>query len=69
MIDFWSPPPSSRAPLLPVKHHHASNDKDSNVLEYGDNVFDCDGDDHVDVNDDNVDHGNTDHNDDVTSLN
>ena len=49
---------------------HGANDQDSNVLEYGDNVFDYDGDDHVDVDvdDDNVDHGNTDHNDGVTSL-
>ena len=50
---------------------HAANDQDSNVLEYGDNVFDYDGNDHVDVNVDvdNVDHGNTDHNDGVTLLN
>ena len=31
------------------KDHHGANDQDSNVLEYGDNDFDYDGD--VDVND------------------
>ena len=50
---------------------HGANDQDSNVLEYGDNDFHYDGDEHhvgFNDHDEHIYHGDNDHNDGVAPL-